>query len=286
MADQPRVPIWDNHFHLDPAGRGREAVKEFKRAGGTHLLLVHKPYHDLPPGDLVRTRAALDRTSSMAEWVREEGVVCHVALAPHPAELTEMMKAGASLEEAARLYEGSLELAARLAVERGAVALGEVGRPHYPVGADVWEEANRLMDRALELCKDSGLAAILHTESATPEVFADLASHARRVGIALDKCVKHHAPPIVDVSLNHGLFPSVVVGKDAAETALAQGTRFFMETDYMDDPARPGGVLGPRTVPRRTLELIGRGVMTEAQAVEIHKANPERTYGVSVRLSG
>ncbi|HVM45576.1 MAG TPA: hypothetical protein VM582_06535, partial [Candidatus Thermoplasmatota archaeon] len=41
----PRFPIWDNHFHLDPAGRLVEAVKEFERAGGTHLMVVHKPYH-------------------------------------------------------------------------------------------------------------------------------------------------------------------------------------------------------------------------------------------------
>jgi TatD-related deoxyribonuclease len=28
-----------------------------------------------------------------------------------------------------------------------------------------------------------------------------------------------------------------------------------METDYLDDPRRPGAVLGPKTVPRRTREL-------------------------------
>ena len=45
-----RYPVWDDHFHMDPAGRHVEAVKEFARAGGTHLMLVHKPYQERSDG--------------------------------------------------------------------------------------------------------------------------------------------------------------------------------------------------------------------------------------------
>ena len=38
------MEITDNHFHLDPFGKKELAVKEFLRAGGTRLVLVHKPY--------------------------------------------------------------------------------------------------------------------------------------------------------------------------------------------------------------------------------------------------
>ena len=38
------VPVTDDHIHIDPVnGRGLEAAKEFRRAGGTHLFLVSKP---------------------------------------------------------------------------------------------------------------------------------------------------------------------------------------------------------------------------------------------------
>jgi len=279
-----RFPVWDNHFHLDPAGRGKEAVKDFERAGGTHLLLVHKPYHDLPPGDLDRTREALERTVRMAGWVREAGVVPFLALAPHPAEFTEMLRSGLSLDEAAATYEASLRLAAAVAQDAGAVALGEIGRPHYPVEPAVWERANALMDLGLALCRDHGLAAILHTESATPEVFADLAVHVRKAGLPFDKAVKHYSAPLVDPALNHGLLPSVIVGKDQAERAIAQGTRFLMETDYMDDPRRPGGVLGPKTVPRRTFELLEKGLANESQMRVVHAENPRKAYGVDVAV--
>src|SRR5699024_7670442 len=38
------TPVLDNHLHLDPEhGRGMEAVQDFDRSGGTHLLVVNKP---------------------------------------------------------------------------------------------------------------------------------------------------------------------------------------------------------------------------------------------------
>ncbi|EMR75653.1 hypothetical protein MBGDF03_01150 [Thermoplasmatales archaeon SCGC AB-540-F20] len=55
-----------------------------------------------------------------------------------------------------------------------------------------------------------------------------------------------------------------------------------METDYIDDPRRPGAVLGPKTVPKLTRNLLDVGVMSEEQAYEIHVKNPQKTYGISL----
>jgi TatD-related deoxyribonuclease len=280
---RPRFPVLDNHFHLDPRGRGAEAVKEFLRAGGTHLTLVHKPYRDLPPGSVERTREAFDRTLALAKVAESAGARVQVALAPHPAEFTEMMKAGMAMDEAARVYEQGLHLAAEHARAGRCIALGEVGRPHYPVGPEVWDRANGLMHLALQLCADTGKAAILHTESATPEVFADLAARVRAAGLPLDKAVKHYSPPVVGPE-NAGLFPSIIASGASCEEAARQGTRFLLETDYIDEPERPGAVLGPKTVPRRTLELVQKGLLTEAQVWQVHSANPARIYGVAYEL--
>ncbi|MDD1673404.1 MAG: hydrolase TatD, partial [Methanomicrobiales archaeon] len=39
-----RIPITDDHIHIDPYnGRGIAAAKDFQRTGGTHLMLVSKP---------------------------------------------------------------------------------------------------------------------------------------------------------------------------------------------------------------------------------------------------
>ena len=55
-----------------------------------------------------------------------------------------------------------------------------------------------------------------------------------------------------------GLTPSVNLRKSGIETLLStieSSDGFMLETDYMDDPKRPGAVLGPKTVPKRTQQL-------------------------------
>lgn len=289
MTEARRFPVWDNHFHLDPRGARAEAVKQFARAGGTHMLLVHKPYGDSPRFNrtLDDHREAFETTLRLADEARAAvpEVKIWVALAPHPAEFTKMLEAGHPMEEAKAVYAAASELAARYVEAGKAVAMGEVGRPHWqPVPDDVWAAANELFEGQLAAAKDAGCPVVIHCETGTPEVYADLALRCDAVGFPREKAVKHFSPPVVDEALNRGLFPSVLIGKDAAEDALKQGTRFMMETDYMDDPRYPGAVLGPKTVPKRTLALVASGAMTEEQAWTVHREMPKRVYGVEVEL--
>ena len=55
-----------------------------------------------------------------------------------------------------------------------------------------------------------------------------------------------------------------------------------METDYLDDKTRPGAVLGPKTVPRRTLELLKQGLIDEDDAYLIHVTNIENIYNIDL----
>jgi len=42
------------------------------------------------------------------------------------------------------------------------------------------------------------------------------------------------------------------------ETLPLSDSMWGMETDFLDDPNRPGAVLGPKTVPKRTQQLCSR----------------------------
>ena len=50
------------------------------------------------------------------------------------------------------------------------------------------------------------------------------------------------------------------MGKDSLATILEThrqcSSTWTMETDFLDDPSRPGAVLGPKTVPKRTHALV------------------------------
>ncbi|MEM2869916.1 MAG: TatD family hydrolase [Thermoplasmata archaeon] len=265
-------------MHLDTGGLGVEAARDFRRLGGTGFLLVTKPL-SRPCRSVEDFGEGFRDTIEMARRVRERtGLGVLVAVGPHPAELPRL-KSVLGMVGAKEVMFGALWLAGRLVAEGQAHALGEIGRPHFAVEEEVWRASNEVMEAAMRLARELDCALILHTESATPEVFAELAETARRAGADPERVIKHFSPPIVKVSENHGLFPSILAGKGALERALAQGTRFMLETDYLDDPARPGAVLGPATVPKRTLELFRKGALTEEQGWRIHSDNPSKVLG-------
>ena len=52
----------------------------------------------------------------------------------------------------------------------------------------------------------------------------------------------------------------------------------MLETDYLDDPQRPGAVMGPKTVPRKTLKAIENNILSEEQTHKIHTRIPDSVY--------
>jgi TatD-related deoxyribonuclease len=94
---------------------------------------------------------------------------------------------------------------------------------------------------------------------------------------------KHYCPPFVLPEENAGLFPSVLASRPFVAEALKKGDRFMLETDFIDDKRRPGAVMAPATVPRRTRAMLEQGV-PEERVWRIHKENPEKVYGVSIEF--
>jgi TatD-related deoxyribonuclease len=107
---------------------------------------------------------------------------------------------------------------------------------------------------------------------------------AERVGLDKQRLVRHYAPPTVSGDVTQGLTPSVLIGKGAIEEVLATAESsthgFLLETDYMDDVRRPGAVLGPKTVPKRTQQLLDGG-LDEAFLWKAHQDLPDFLYGPS-----
>jgi TatD-related deoxyribonuclease len=286
MAEKPKFPVFDDHFHLDPKYGGYMAsVDEFARAGGTHFLLVHKPDFEALSKTADEYRAEFERTISMGREVNARGDVrCFVALCPHPAEFT---RHGERLgfEGAWSLLTNAIDLCGKLAREEElVVALSEAGRPHYPVSPEMWAFSNRLLDYELATAKDAGVAIQLHTESATPDVMRDLAGHVESAGMDKGRVTKHYCPPFILPEENFGLFPSVLASRPFVADALRKGDRFLLETDFIDDRRRPGAVMAPATVPRRTRAMLQQGI-PEERIWRIHKENPEGVYGVTIELA-
>jgi len=276
------VSIFDNHFHLDPRGLYLEAAKMFAKAGGTHLMLTHLPYDDLPLAGGEDYATAYARTLETADLVRANTTLTvFVAVGPYPVDLLRLdEKLG--LAAAVEAMKRGMDIAADLVREGKVTALGEIGRPHFPIASDLWAASNEILRYGMERAKDAGCAVVLHTEDPTPEIMDEFGGIADSVGLPRRKVVKHHSPPLVLPNETHGVIPSVLAREDHLREALRKGGAFLMETDYIDDPRRPGAVLGPATVPRKTARLLSQGVMTADEADRIHRELPETTYGIDL----
>ncbi|MDG1539199.1 MAG: TatD family hydrolase [Candidatus Poseidonia sp.] len=282
-------PILDNHFHLNRNGRFLDAATDFQRAGGTDLVLVHCPDFAKPPETLAGHRAAYQDTIDMAAKVRGEvGLGVRVVLGPHPAAFAHQFERWVAEdvvsgeEKAINNYRHSIDAALEFIDEGEAHAVGEVGRPHWPVEERILELSNQLLDETMHLAAQQGLPLQLHVEGESEATYPDLAQRAKKQGMDLVKLVRHYAPANVDASSTHGLTPSVLIGKGALEELMstyeASSHGFFLETDYMDDLRRPGAVLGPKTVPKRTQQLIAAG-LPEDILWNTHQELARRVYG-------
>jgi TatD-related deoxyribonuclease len=276
--DELDTPVLDNHLHLDPEnGRGLDAVEDFARLGGTHLLVVNKPSWHL--GDIPESAADFDHAFGITIDIVDAATEvlpgrAWPVLGVHPGLVSRLVDDRGLAPEAARdLMCAGLDRAAEFVRDGTALAL-KSGRPHYEVTDRVWKASNEVMRHAFELGAELDCAVQLHTE-ATDDL-TDVAAWAEGRGMPAQKVVKHYAGGRLA-----GPTPSVMSDKDRLEVAAEAGKPFLMETDFVDEPDRPGAVLGPKTVPRRVRWLLEEG---HAEAVErAHVETPELVYGIDTR---
>jgi TatD-related deoxyribonuclease len=273
------TPILDNHLHLDPVnGRGAAGAEEFAAAGGTHLLVLNKPSWSLVDtvADETAFRETFEITCEVAAAADERlpGRAWPV-LGVHPALISRLVDDGYTPTEAGEFMQAGLDIAAEFVADGPALAL-KSGRPHYDVSEAVWDASNAVMRHAFELGAECGCVVQLHTEGG--EQFEEIAEWAQQRGLPREQVVKHYAGGPIE-----GPVPSVISNRENLVAAAESNDPFLMETDFIDDPDRPGAVLGPKTVPRRVGWLREQG--HEDAIRTAHVETPARVYGIDTEAT-
>ena len=267
-------PILDNHLHLDPIeGRGVEAAADFAAAGGTHLNVLNKPSWHLV-GEVEEADGFREAFDLTVEVTREaDGRLMGRAwpvLGVHPALISQLVDRGFDPDEAAELMKTGIDVAADYVADGPALAI-KSGRPHYDVEEAVWDASNDVMRHAFRRAAEIGCAVQLHAESG--EDFTEVATWAEDAGLPRERVVKHYSGGYLE-----GPIPSVIADREELRRAAESERPFLVETDFIDDPDRPGAVLGPKTVPKRTRWLAEEG--HEEALYRAHVETPARVYGV------
>jgi TatD-related deoxyribonuclease len=276
--------VTDNHMHIDPIhGIGLEAVRQFVRAGGTHIILVGKTAWDWEIDATTSSdfKEAYLRTIGLARQINESTkATAYPLVGYHPSEFVRLADAF-GISYAYDLGVELIDIWESLLDDGLIVGIGEVGRPHFEVSDALLEAANGLLFEYLKAARRFDCPVQLHTEHFTVDSFGGLGMLVRKAG-GPTKVIKHFSPPLPDIARDNGVTASIVASKDAMKEALARSKTFLMETDYIDDSSRPGAVLGPKTVPRRTYHLLEQGKLNEEDAHHIHEELVSSLYGIDM----
>lgn len=274
-----KVPVYDNHIHMSPSGRNVDALKEFQASGGTGLTLVTLPYKEVRitrGSDFARS---YEITYDLASKARSEtDLLINIAVGPYPVLIIPLAEAY-GLEKAEEIMIQGMEDAARDVAEGKAVAIGEIGRPHFPVSEDIREASDRVLLRGMQLAKENRVPVIIHCES-DENTDRSLAELADKAGLDRGMVIKHSSPPWVTPEETHGVMPSIPASKSNLKEALAKGTdRFMIETDYIDDPDKPGAIMSVNTVPKKVAAWVTNGQVPIESIYRICRDIPDSLYG-------
>jgi TatD-related deoxyribonuclease len=274
-----KIPVYDNHVHMDPSGRNVDAVREFEAAGGTGLTIVTLPYKQVPITKGEDFESSYGVTFALADRVRElTELEVNIAVGPYPVLILPLASLY-GLEKAEEIMMKGMAIAAKRVAEGRAHAIGEIGRPHFDVPEDIMEASNRILRRGMEYAKELDRPVIIHSESGTIETNRSLSDMAKSVGLDPGLVIKHSSPPLVNAEETFGVMPSIPASKKNIFEALGKGsTRFMMETDYIDDPEKPGMMMPITTVPTKVKMLLTSGRLDIEGIYRICKDIPDIYY--------
>ncbi len=104
----------------------------------------------------------------MAEEIRAAvGIGVFVVVGPYPVDILPLQEKFGR-ETAIEIMKKGMDEAAVLCEKRKCIAIGEIGRPHFPVDQQILQDSNDILFYGMQKAKDVGVPVVLHTESTTP----------------------------------------------------------------------------------------------------------------------
>lgn len=268
---------FDAHFHLNPGEHGKEAVKRFKASGGSGINLVNLPDYSIGYSDYYERRYEV--TIQLADMARESGLKVSVTLGPYPLDYFFWEKAGFNAKQ---MMLHGVELASEYCRENRASALGEIGRPHFPVEYRVTEDSNEIIERCMQISREIGCAVVLHTEDLDPTGLEGIHTMTIRAGANPRKVVKHHASPEFN-RIRPEISRSILASRDNVRNAIRENIwNFMLESDYVDDPAKPDKVIPPDSVPKRAIMIREQYTNHEEIFASVFQELPEYVFSVQI----
>lgn len=263
--------------------------RRFREAGGWFIALV-----SLPPTQCGLEGCLDGLLKSFEVHVREclkarsEGVGVACLAGIHPAYVDELVRTAGvhRVDEVLTIVRRALESLRRLRSEGLIDGFGEFGRPHYKTLPESVVVNEVLLRDVLELCSDTDSVLHLHTEQGGSATVASVDAMVRSAGAFRCRVVFHHASlPVVRSAESLGYFSTVLGRKDLLLSVLElSASRVLVESDFIDDPKRPGAVMYPWDLAGEVGQVLAGEGKYEGVLRKYLISNVEELYGTAFRV--
>lgn len=283
-----KILVADGHAHVSTLGIGPvQLARKFKESGGWFVALVSLPPHyyglEDVPENLVK---AVKIHAELCSRVRDEGLSVACIGGVHPATVDRIIKSasGDPMKTLGKVLQ-AVESIIRMVADGVLDGLGEFGRPHYKTLPASFAANELVLLRALEASKDMDVPLHLHLEEAGTLTVHTVDELANVLGAGgLSKVIFHHSSiSMSKEALRRGYSATLtgrkeIIGKMKSTGVIVPGA--MLESDYIDDPKRPGVVMYPWEISENVRKAVEEGIIDEDDAHVFGVESIRKVYGV------
>ena len=287
MAMRSTVPVADAHAHASPLGLGAFQIgKRFKEHGGWFIALVSlPPQHYGLPQTLEGSIKAIETHLKQCEEAREAGIRVACIGGVHPAFIDHLIKRSSNKASniVSFIRENVMRFLARMIDEGKLQGIGEFGRPHYKTIPESFAANDALLLTALEVIRDHGGVLHLHLEQGGQITVESVEVMVKSLSVRnTSSVILHHASSgMAFQACRKGLSATITGRKEVLMQAKQlKALCVEAESDYIDDPKRPGVVMYPWKIAESVNELLGDNPELYEFLYKVMVDNVTSVYGV------
>lgn len=276
----------DGHMHSNPVkGLGIAGIgRKFLDNGGWFIVLVSLPPHHL---DLENSFdgyvKSFDVFISECRKARELKLKTVCLLGIHPAAIED--EVSRDPKRSVKVLDKAIMVVNYIAklVKEGLVnGFGEIGRPHYRAIPEAFIVNNMVTRYTFELARDLDAIVHLHLEQGGELTALDIENLVKSIGIDRAKVVLHHLDVATAKASQKRDLVFTVPGKYPVLREVFTSIKpfYMVESDFIDDPKRPGVSSYPWDIVENQKKLLTEGVIDEEYLYKLNIDTVVKIYRV------
>ena len=285
-----RIPIADSHSHSNPArGLGAGAIaSKFREENVWFMALLSLPpwSYGLEFEGLESYRRVIDLHVGECRRAAASGIRVSCFSGFHPADVDKLIdRYRLRPEKVLGMAREVIGLLRRYCREGLLDGIGEVGRQHYKTRPERVSLAEVVMVESVEAARDEGCLVQLHLEQSGEATVYTVDYLLGMKGLrGYRGVIFHHATTAVALNAwKRGYTPTIPGIPELLKHAYTTLDPFFLvESDFIDDPKRPGAVMYPWLIRESVSSVLkeSRSPDLEERVYKTMIDNVVRVFGV------